>query len=214
MRFVQAMLGVAAAVCLTAAPVHADQHGNGKGGAMHGPAAKAPAPKAAPSTTTTQHGNPHVTTTPKSTTTSTTSTTTKTTKKTPTSTTTTTTTTTISPIAVKIASHPKLASRVKALLPDGMKLNDAAAGFTNQGQFIAALHVSRNLTIPFRQLQMEMTGPDHLSLGQAIQKLRSGTTTTTATTEVHHAEIEANEDLKVATVKVEPKHKKHGDDRQ
>ena len=71
-----------------------------------------------------------------------------------------------------------------------------------------------NLTIPFRQLQMEMTGPDHLSLGQAIQKLRSGTTTTTATTEVHHAEIEANEDLKVATVKVEPKHKKHGDDRQ
>ena len=74
--------------------------------------------------------------------------------------------------------------------------------------------MSRNLTIPFRQLQMEMTGPDHLSLGQAIQKLRSGTTTTTATTEVHHAEIEANEDLKVATVKVEPKHKKHGDDRQ
>jgi len=202
MRFVQAMLGVAAAVCLTAAPVHADQHG--KSGATHGPAAKAPAPKAAPSTTTTQHGNPHVKTSP-------TATTNKTTKKTPT---TTPSTTTISPVAAKIASHPQLASRVKALLPAGMTLDQAAAGFRNQGHFIAALHVSRNLNIPFSKLQLEMTGPDHLSLGQAIQKLRSGTTTTTATTEVHHAEIEANEDLKVAKVKVEPKHKHHGDDRQ
>jgi hypothetical protein len=197
------MLGVAAAVCLAATPVHADQRGNGKGGAVHGPT-KAPAPKAAPSTTTTQHGNPHVKTTP-----TTSTTTSKTTKKTPT-----TTTTTISPVAAKIASHPQLATRVKALLPDGMTLKDAAAGFSNQGQFIAALHVSRNLNIPFGKLQLEMTGPDHLSLGQAIQKLRSGTTTTTATTEVHHAEIEANEDLKVAKVKVERKHKKHGDDRR
>ena len=128
MRRIQAMLGVAAAVCLTAAPLRAEQHGNGKGTTMHGPAAKAPAPKAAPSTTTTQHGNPHVTTTPTSTTTPTTSTTTtKTTKKTPTSTTT------------------------------------------------------------------------------------STTTTTTATTEVHRAETEATEDLKVATTKVDHKSKSHGD---
>ena len=214
MRFVQAMLGVAAAVCLTAAPVHAVQHGNGKGGTMHGPAAKAPAPKAAPSTETTQHGNPHVTTTPKSTTTPTTSTTTtKTTKKTPTATTTT-TTTTISPVAAKIASHPQLAMRIRALLPDGMTLNRAAMGFKSQGQLIAALHVSRNLGIPFRLLKRDMTGPDHMSLGQAIQKERAGTTATTATTEVQHAEVEANEDLKVATVKVERKHKQHGADRQ
>ena len=92
-----------------------------------------------------------------------------------------------------------------------MTLNRAATGFRNQGQLIAALHVARNLNIPFRQLRLEMTGPDHLSLGQAIQKLRAGTTTTTATTEVHRAETEATEDLKVATTKVDHKSKSHGD---
>jgi hypothetical protein len=206
MRFVQAMLGVAAAVCLTAAPVRADQHGSGKGGAVHGPTAKAPAPKAAPSTTTTQHGNPHVTTTPTSTTTPTTTTsaTTKTSKKSPT-TTTSTTTTTISPLAAKIQSHPQLAARLKALLPDGMTLNRAAMGYTNQGQLIAALHVSRNLGIPFRLLKRDMTGPDHMSLGQAIQKERL---TANATTEVHRAETEADEDVKLSTAPVT--HKKKG----
>jgi len=38
-------------------------------------------------------------------------------------------------------------------------------------------------------------------------------TTTTATTEVHHAEIEANEDLKVAKIKVDHKGKHSGDRR-
>jgi hypothetical protein len=211
------------AACLTAAPLEAGQRGNGKGGgATHGPSAAAsahppaPAPKAAP-TTTTKHSSPVTTTTSTgattktakhtpTTTTSTTATTTttgKTSKKTPTNTTSTTntgsatSTTTISPLAQKIASHPQLASRLKALLPAGMTLNRAATGFKNQGQFIAALHVSRNLGIPFRQLKADMTGPDHLSLGQSIQKRRSGTS---ATTEVHRAETQATEDLKVPKV--------------
>ena len=222
MRFVQSILGVMVAACLTAAPLEAGQRGNGKGGgATHGPSAAAsahppaPAPKAAP-TTTTKHNSPVTTTTstgattktakktPTTTSTTTTTTTTgKTSKKTPTNTTSTTntgsatSTTTISPLAQKIASHPQLASRLKALLPAGMTLNRAATGFKNQGQFIAALHVSRNLGIPFRQLKADMTGPDHLSLGQSIQKRRSGTS---ATTEVHRAETQATEDLKVPKV--------------
>ena len=206
MRFVQAMLGVAAAVCLTAAPVRADQHGSVKGATMHGPAAKAPAPKAAPSTTPTSTSTP----------TTTTSTTTKTSKKTPTTTTSTTTTTsstnttnttTISPLAAKIQSHPKLAARLKALLPDGMTLNRAAMGFKSQGQLIAALHVSRNLGIPFRLLRRDMTGPDHMSLGQAIQKERL---TANATTEVQRAENEAAEDVKLSTAPVTHKNKRGG----
>lgn len=72
---------------------------------------------------------------------------------------------------------------------------------------MAALHVSRNLNIPFRQLQTDMTGPDHLSLGQSIQKRRS---TASATTEVQRAETEASEDLKVAKVKVDRKDKRGG----
>ena len=53
-----------------------------------------------------------------------------------------------------------------------MTLTDAAAGFRNEGQFAAALHVSHNLNIPFDQLKTRMTGPDSVSLGKAIQELR------------------------------------------
>ncbi len=39
-----------------------------------------------------------------------------------------------------------------------MTLNQASKGFKNQGQFIAALHVSQNLGIPFADLKTAMTG--------------------------------------------------------
>jgi hypothetical protein len=105
--------------------------------------------------------------------------------------------TTTSPIAQKISSHPQLASKVNSLLPPGMTLNQASAGFKNQGQFIAALHVSQNLGIPFSKLKTDMTGDKHLSLGQSIQDLKPRAK---ATTEAHHAEIEADDDVKTTTV--------------
>jgi hypothetical protein len=117
-----------------------------------------------------------------------------TTTKTSTTPTTTTSPTTTSPIATKIAANPQLATRLQALLPSGMTLATASAGFKNQGQFIAALHVSHNLNIPFAQLKAEMTGTDHDSLGQAIQNLRPSTNVKTAT---KTAETEADEDVKV-----------------
>ena len=58
------------------------------------------------------------------------------------------------------------------MLPIGMTLATASGGFRNQGQFIAALHVSQNLNIRFRDLKRAMTGPHPMSLGQAIHKLR------------------------------------------
>jgi hypothetical protein len=82
---------------------------------------------------------------------------------------------TTSPIAAKIASHPKLAARLTPLLPKGTTLDAAATGFKNQGQFIAALHVSHNLGIPFASLKSEMTGDHPKSLGQAIHDLRPST---------------------------------------
>jgi hypothetical protein len=103
-------------------------------------------------------------------------------------------TTTSSPIAAKIASHPQLAAKLTPLLPKGMTLEKAAAGFKNQGQFIAALHVSRNLNIPFAKLKTEMTGREHESLGQAIHELRPRTDATRA---AKHAETEAAEDAKI-----------------
>jgi hypothetical protein len=109
-------------------------------------------------------------------------------------TTTTTTTTTTSPIATKIASHPQLAAKLTPLLPTGMTLQTAAAGFKNQGQFIAALHVSKNLNIPFTKLKAEMTGKNHDSLGQAIHQLRPDAD---ATRSAKQAESEAAEDAKI-----------------
>ncbi|HEY2904774.1 MAG TPA: hypothetical protein VGJ29_02680 [Vicinamibacterales bacterium] len=117
-----------------------------------------------------------------------------TTKTTSTSTTTKTTTTPApSPIATKIESHPQLAAKLTPLLPKGMTLQTAAAGFKNQGQFIAALHVSKNLNIPFTKLKAEMTGKDHDSLGQAIHELRPDADAARA---AKHAESEAAEDAK------------------
>jgi hypothetical protein len=72
----------------------------------------------------------------------------------------------------RIERNPQLSSRLTALLPSGMSLETAAQGFKNQGQFIAALHVSHNLDIPFDQLKTEMTGTNHRSLGQAIETLK------------------------------------------
>jgi hypothetical protein len=108
---------------------------------------------------------------------------------------------TLNPIAQKISSHPQLALKVKGLLPAGTTLNQASTGFKNQGQLIAALHVSRNLGIPFSKLKTDMTGDKHLSLGQSIQDLKPSAH---ATTEAHHAETEADDDVKTTTISTTP----------
>ena len=67
--------------------------------------------------------------------------------------------------------NPKLVERLRAMLPAGTDINTAADGFRNQGQFVAAVHVSNNLGIPFADLKTQMV-TDQKSLGQAIQTLR------------------------------------------
>jgi len=67
--------------------------------------------------------------------------------------------------------NPNLRARLEAMLPSGMSLEDAAEGFRNQGQFIAALQQSQNHDISFADLKAEMTGDNALSLGQAMRKL-------------------------------------------
>ena len=99
----------------------------------------------------------------------------------------------LNPIATKIMARPQLNTKVTNLLkPTGLSLNDATSGFKNQGQFMAALHVSNNLGIPFKSLQDDMTNKK-LSLGQSIQNLHK---TADADKEVEHAERQANDDLK------------------
>jgi len=91
------------------------------------------------------------------------------------------TTTTTSPIATKIKSHPQLAAKVTGMLPAGMTMDQAASGFRNQGQFLAALNASHRLNIPFADLKTAMV-TNHQSLGQAIHTVSPGTTTGGTTT--------------------------------
>ena len=72
-------------------------------------------------------------------------------------------------------------------------LKTDASGFKNFGQFVAAVHVSHNLDIPFSDLQAKMIGPSAVSLGKAIQELKP---TADSKTETKKATTEANEDVK------------------
>jgi uncharacterized membrane protein YdfJ with MMPL/SSD domain len=182
MRFTWTILALATSACLTLTPAYAASHGGAVVAAQHAhvPQATAqPTPTSKPATRTTG-----------TTTGSSPSTKNSTGTPTPTS------STPLNPIAQKISSHPQLASKVHALLPAGTTLNQASTGFKNQGQFLAALHVSRNLGIPFSKLRTDMTGDKHLSLGQSIQDLKPGAP---ATTEAHRAETEADDDIKTTT---------------
>jgi hypothetical protein len=103
------------------------------------------------------------------------------------------------------------------MLPANMSLNNASSGFRNQGQFIAAVHVSQNLGIPFADLRAAMLGLPRpgttptpnttgtttpnttltpLSLGQAIKQLRP---LANAPTEASHAVTPARADLSTTT---------------
>jgi hypothetical protein len=65
---------------------------------------------------------------------------------------------------------PHLSSKLQSLLPAGTNLKSAATGFKNLGQFIAAVHVSHNLGIPFEDLKQRIVSGD--SLGKAIQAFK------------------------------------------
>ena len=69
-----------------------------------------------------------------------------------------------------VAQNTKLASKLQRLLPAGTDLQAAASGFKNLGQFVAAVHVSHNLGIPFDQLKTKILAGK--SLGEAIQELK------------------------------------------
>jgi hypothetical protein len=67
--------------------------------------------------------------------------------------------------------NPQLRARLESMLPSGMTLDQAADGFRNQGQFIAALQQSKKHDISFGDLKAQMTGDNPISLGDAMRKL-------------------------------------------
>ena len=78
----------------------------------------------------------------------------------------------------------------------GGNLQSACSGFKNLGQCVAALHVSKNLGIPFSDLQAKMTGSGSVSLGKSIQDLGGANVNSKA--EAKKANKQANADLDAA----------------
>jgi hypothetical protein len=91
----------------------------------------------------------------------------------------------------RLQRNPELRAKLERLLPPGTNVTTAASGFKNQGQFIAALHTSKNLGIPFDQLKSKMTGTDPMSLGQAIRELKPAMTERESLREAERAEDQA-----------------------
>ena len=95
-------------------------------------------------------------------------------------------------LAAKLAKNPALSAKLSALLPPGTDLTKAAAGFHNMRDFVAALHASKDLGIPFDQLKAKLTGPGHENLRKAIADLAP---TANAKAAEKTAEKEAKADL-------------------
>ena len=97
-----------------------------------------------------------------------------------------------SSVSEKLTDNTKLASKLQSLLPAGTDLQLAAQGYKNLGQFVAAVHVSHNLGIPFDQLKAKMIGPPKESLGHAIHALKPAAS---ATQETKKGKKQAKQDI-------------------
>ncbi len=84
-------------------------------------------------------------------------------------------------ISDQLADNTHLSNKLLSFFPAGTTLQQLqleAQGFKNLGQFVAAVHVSHNLGIPFDQLKATMIGPPKKSLGQAIHTLKPAANST------------------------------------
>jgi hypothetical protein len=98
-------------------------------------------------------------------------------------------------VATRLRQNPDLASKLQGMLPAGMSVETAASNFKSVGQFVAAVHVSKNLDIPFDQLKGAMV-TNHMSLGDAIHGLKPEITSEAAKLEAQKAEEQAKEETK------------------
>jgi hypothetical protein len=74
-------------------------------------------------------------------------------------------------LATKLTNNPAQLAKIQPQLDAlGLTLEEATAGFRNQGQFIAALNAAKNRNLDFVALQEAMT-VEGLSLGQAAKKV-------------------------------------------
>jgi hypothetical protein len=193
MRVVKVSAGVMAVVSLTVVPMYAQRGNSGNHGPSAQTASHGSSPTHGPSSST--HGNPGGTHGPSSKPTGGGATGTKakspstrtndstngtgSTKKSRTSTSTTGGTITkvdftATPVGQKLTKNTALSSKVTTRLKaEGYtgSVYQAAYGFKNLGQFVAATNISKNLDIPFDQLKLQMTGTKVLSDGTVMKAM-------------------------------------------
>jgi hypothetical protein len=87
--------------------------------------------------------------------------------------------------------NPRLVERLRGELPPGTDINTAAAGFRNQAQFVATVHASSSVGLPFASLKSRMLERG-MSLAEAIADLHNGVD---ADVEAARAVAQAQKDL-------------------
>lgn len=96
-----------------------------------------------------------------------------------------------------LAQNAKLSEKLQNLLPADEKVQEAASGFKNLGQFVAAVHVAHNLNIPFGQFKDKVvTSGD--SLGKAVHALNPNLSHKEIKTQVKKGKKEAKKDIKAS----------------
>jgi len=94
-----------------------------------------------------------------------------------------------------LTQNTKLSSNLQSILGSGVDLQQASSGFKNLGLFVAAVHVSKNLNIPFDQLKTTMAS-DGGNLGKAIHTLQPNLSKKQVKSAVKTAKHQAKADIK------------------
>jgi hypothetical protein len=100
----------------------------------------------------------------------------------------TTTATQLTPVQEKLKQNTNLSAKIGSRLPAGTDVVKAADGFSNLGQFVAAVNASSNLQLSFADLKSKLVD-GKMSLAQAIQAVRP--LTASPTIEAQRAEYDA-----------------------
>jgi hypothetical protein len=77
----------------------------------------------------------------------------------------------LSPAQQALYRNTVLADTLRVRLPEGTDMLAAAGGFRRLELFVATVHASNNLTVPFFELKRRIVN-DGMTLGQAIQDIR------------------------------------------
>ncbi len=76
-----------------------------------------------------------------------------------------------SPVQQELQRNAILSNSLRSRLPQGADVTALAAGFRRLELFVAAVHASTNIAVPFFELKRRIVN-DGMTLGQAIQDLR------------------------------------------